>query len=207
MVRVHILQGEREMADDNKSLGTVELHGLPPAPRGVPEIEVSFEIDADGIMRAAAKDTATGKKQDIRIVPTSGLSDVEIQEMVSAREQYRGEDQKRREIAEAKNHLDSLIYSTARNFEDFGELLTDDDEEAIQQALDDAEDALESNDLDVVQEAHDALYESAQRLGTAIYQQGNQDVEGEDEDLDDLDDLLEDDLLDDFDLDEDTFDE
>jgi molecular chaperone DnaK len=206
MVRVHILQGEREMADDNKSLGTLELHGLPPAPRGVPEIEVSFEIDADGIMKAAAKDMATGKKQDLRIVPTSGLSDDEIQNMVSSREQYRGDDQKRREIAEAKNHLDSLIYSTARNFEDFGDLLTDDDEEAIQQALDDAEDALESGDLDVVQEAHDALYEAAQRLGTAIYQQGNQDTDEDGDELEDIDDLLEDDLLGDFDIDEDTFD-
>ena len=173
MVRVHILQGEREMADDNKSLGKLELHGIPPAPRGVPEIEISFQIDADGIMNASAKDMATGKKQDLRIMPTSGLSEDEIDDMVQSREKYRGEDQRRRELAESKNQLDGLIYSTSRNFEDFGDMLSPEDEDIIQQALDDAEDALETMDLDKVQNAHDALHDAAQRLGSAIYQQSS----------------------------------
>ena len=207
MVRVHILQGEREMADDNKSLGKLELHGIPPAPRGVPEIEISFQIDADGIMKASAKDMATGKKQDLRIMPTSGLSEDEIDDMVQSREKYRGEDQRRRELAESKNQLDGLIYSTSRNFEDFGDMLSPEDEDIIQQALDDAEDALETMDLDKVQNAHDALHDAAQRLGSAIYQQSSttrtESAEADDVSGDDLFGELEND---DF-LEEDTFDE
>ena len=170
MVRVHILQGEREMSNDNKSLGVLELHGIPPAPRGVPSIEITFAIDADGIMKATVKDDGTGRSVDLRIMPTSGLSESEIQQMISAREQYKGEDQQRRELVEAKNQLDSLIYSTSRNFEDFGDLLSIEDEDIIQEALDNAEDALEGNNLRAIQNAHDDLSDAAQRLGTAIYQ-------------------------------------
>ena len=173
MVRVHILQGEREMAENNKSLGRLELHGIPPAERGVPNIEITFAIDADGIMKVTVKDDGSGKVADLRIMPTSGLSENEIQRMVEEREKYMGEDQHRRELAEAKNKLDGLIYSTTRNFEDFGHVLNIDDEDIIQQALDDAEDALESDDLDEVDSAFDALNQAAQRLGAAIYQQGS----------------------------------
>jgi molecular chaperone DnaK len=173
MVRVHILQGEREMADNNKSLGVLELHGIPPAPRGVPSIEITFSIDADGIMKATVKDDGTGRTADLRIVPTSGLSNEEIEQMVEASEQYRGEDAERKEIAVAKNELDNLVYNTSRNFEDFGDLLSPDDEEILQVALDNAEDALDGNDLLMIQDAHDALHVAAQKLGTAIYDQGS----------------------------------
>ena len=209
MVRVHILQGEREMADDNKSLGKLELHGLPPAPRGVPEIEVTFELDANGIMKVSAKDLATNKKVDMRIVASSGLSDEDIQDMIVDAEKYRSSDTVRRELAEAKNQLDNLIYSTARNFEEFGDMLSPDDEESLQDALDNAEDAMESSDLEEVQKANDVLYDAAQILGTAIYKEAQNSKADDEEDslgdLDDLDDLDEEDLLDDFDLDDDTF--
>ena len=172
MVRVHILQGERDMAEYNKSLGRLELHGIPPAPRGVPSIEVTFAIDADGIMKATVKDDGTGRSADLRIMPTSGLSHDEIQQMIDAREQYHGDDSKRKELALAKNELDGLIYNTSRNFEDFADLLDAENEDLLQQALDDAEDAMETDDLIAIQDAHDALSEAAQKLGEAIYRKG-----------------------------------
>ena len=140
-------------------------------------------------------------------MPTSGLSEDEITDMVKSRERYRGEDQRRRELAEAKNQLDGLIYSTSRNFEDFGDMLSPEDEDIIQQALDDAEDALETMDLEAVQDAHDALHDAAQRLGSAVYQQSSNFEGSENVEEDDLlgDDLFGD-LEDDF-LEEDTFDE
>ena len=103
-----------KMADNNKSLGVLELQGIPPAPRGIPSIEVTFEIDADGIMKSTVKDDGTGRKADLRIMPTSGLSSEEIQQMISSRDQYRQEDIKRRELAEAKNELDGLVYNTSK---------------------------------------------------------------------------------------------
>ena len=160
------------MAENNKSLGRLELHGIPPAPRGVPSIEVTFSIDADGIMKTTVKDDGTGRSADLRIMPTSGLSHDEIQQMIDAREQYHGDDSKRKEVALAKNELDGLIYNTSRNFEDFADLLTPEDEDLLQQALDDAEDAMETEDLVAIQDAHDALSEAAQKLGEAIYKQG-----------------------------------
>ncbi|MGC6511000.1 MAG: molecular chaperone DnaK [Myxococcota bacterium] len=212
MVRVHILQGEREMAEDNKSLGLLELHGLPPAPRNVPEIEVTFEIDVNGIMKVAAKDKATGRKQDMRIVSNSGLSDEEIETMVRDAERYRTEDNRRRQLADAKNQLDSLVYSVGRHYEDFADMINESDADVIMESLDNAEDALETNDLKQIQEAHDLLFESAQRLGSAIYQESQKEgtepadsLTDEDFNLDDLD---EDELLADFNLDdENTFDD
>ncbi|MFT4976520.1 MAG: molecular chaperone DnaK [Myxococcota bacterium] len=135
MVRVHILQGEREMSDDNKSLGKLEMHGLPPAPRGVPEIEVTFELDANGIMNVRAKDTTTGKAQTLRIVSSSGLSENEIDGMIKDAAVYRSEDARRREVAEAKNQLDGLVYNTARSFEEFGDSLEREDAKEMELRL------------------------------------------------------------------------
>jgi molecular chaperone DnaK len=202
MVRVHVVQGEREMVEDNKALGKVELHGLPPAPRGVPEIEVTFEINADGVMTVSAKDLATNKKQDMRILSSSGLNQDEVEEMIQDSERYRADDERRRKLADAKNQLDGLIYNTSRNLEEFGDTLSEENDNTIQDALDDAEDALESSNLDVVQNAYDALYGAAQLLGEAIYQGAK--TQSTDDDLDDLDD---DELLEDFNLSEDTFDD
>jgi molecular chaperone DnaK len=210
MVRVHILQGEREMAEDNKSLGLLELHGLPPATRNVPEIEVTFEIDVNGIMKVSAKDRATGRKQDMRIVSNSGLSDEEIETMVKDAERYRAEDNRRRQLADAKNQLDGLVYSASRHYEDFADMISEEDADIIMEAIENAEDALESNNLKSIQEAHDLLFEAAQRLGAAIYQESQKDMADTsiaDDDFD-LDDLDEDELLGDFNLDDDnTFDD
>jgi len=199
MVRVHIIQGEREMSDDNKSLGKLEMHGLPPAPRGLPEIEVTFELDANGIMNVRAKDTATGKAQTMRIVSSSGLGDTEIEEMIKDAAMYRSEDARRREIAEAKNQLDGLVYNTARSFEEFGDTLEAEDAEEMQALLDAAEDAMDANDLEVIQEAHDALFAAAQRLADVIYSGLQSELGDGDDDFfdddDDTDGLGDDELL------------
>ena len=204
MVRVKIVQGERKMAEDNKMLGILELHGLPPAPRGVPEIEVTFELDVNGILKVSAKDLATGKKQDTRIVSSSGLSGDEIQDMILDAEKYKSTDQNRAELAEAKTQLDSLIYSTSRNLEEFADMLDDDAEETLQDTLDTAEDAMESSSLEEVQSAYDDLFKTAQLLGEAIYKEA-QEGGGAKEEEDSLGDLEDEDLLADFDLDDDTF--
>jgi len=169
MVRVHILQGERDMASDNKSLGKLEMTGLPPAPRGVPEIEVTFEIDANGIIHVRAKDLGTGRAQSLRVVSNRGLSEDEIEDMIAQAETYRSDDHIRREVAEAKNQLDGLIYNTSRSFEEFGSGLDPEDGELVREALFAAEDAMESTDLDLVRGAHDDLFAAAQRLADAIY--------------------------------------
>ena len=203
MVRVKIVQGERKMAEDNKMLGVLELHGLPPAPRGVPEIEVTFELDVNGILKVAAKDMATGKKQDMRIVSSSGLSSNEIQDMILDAEKYKSSDQNRAELADAKTQLDNLIYSTSRNLEEFADVLDPEVEETLQDTLDTAEDAMESSSLDEVQAAYDELFKTAQLLGEAIYKEAQEGGGTKDEDS--LDDMDDDDLLADFDLDDDTF--
>ncbi|MCB9762298.1 MAG: molecular chaperone DnaK [Alphaproteobacteria bacterium] len=201
MVRVHVVQGEREMADDNKSLGRLEMHGIPPAPRGLPEIEVTFEIDANGIMRVQAKDLGTGKAQSMRIVSNSGLNDDEIEQMLVDAERYREQDQLRKEAAEARNTLDGLIYTTRRSMDEYGDALSDDDHQAITDALADAEDAQDSPDADVIRDAHDNLAVVAQRLAESIYAA----VADEFEDFDGEDEADDDDW--DFDEDGDEFDD
>ena len=183
MVRVNVLQGEREMSDDNKNLGRLEMHGLPPAPRGLPEIEVTFELDANGIMHVRARDLGTGKAQQMRIVSHSGLSDAELDLMLQESEIYRDRDRDRRDVVEAKNDLDGLIYTTGRSLEEFGDGLTERDREIIQDALDSAEDAVESTDLDQLLDAKDALSVAAQRLAESIYSTSSAPAE-EGDDLD-----------------------
>jgi molecular chaperone DnaK len=169
MVRVQILQGEREMADNNKLLAKVELTGLPPAPRGVPEIEVTFEIDADGIMNVRATDLGTGKAQTTRVVSSGGLSEVAIDEMITDAEAHRADDIQRRELAEAKNQLDGLIYNTSRSFEEFGDSLSNEDAIRLRDTLETSHVALDVGNLQQVQDAHDALFDAAHRLADAIY--------------------------------------
>jgi molecular chaperone DnaK len=169
MVRVQILQGEREMADNNKLLAKVELTGLPPAPRGVPEIEVTVEIDADGIMNVRATDLGTGKAQTTRVVSSGGLSEVAIDEMITDAEAHRADDIQRRELAEAKNQLDGLIYNTSRSFEEFGDSLSNEDAIRLRDTLETSHVALDVGNLQQVQDAHDALFDAAHRLADAIY--------------------------------------
>ena len=209
MVRVHILQGEREMSEHNKSLGKLELHGLPPAPRGVPEIEVTFELDANGIMNVRAKDLGTGKAQSARIVSSGGLSESEIDQMIEDAEEHRSSDESRRALVEARNQLDGLIYNTRRSFEEFGSNLSNEDGIAVRDALASADRALETGDLEAVEEAHKALSNTAQTLADAIYGSLSDDLgddDYDDYDDDDFDDDFDDDY-DDDDYDDDDYDD
>ncbi len=170
-VEIHVLQGERPMAADNKSLGRFILDGIPPAPRGIPQIEVTFDIDADGILHVSAQDKATGREQSITITASSGLSQEEIERMVQEAERHRQEDERRRQEVEARNNADSLIYQAEK-------LLREEGEKAPAEARSDVEakaaacrSALEGDDLDRIRAATQDLAEALQRLGASMYQQ------------------------------------
>jgi len=169
MVRVHILQGEREFADDNKSLGHLEMHGLPPAPRGLPEIEVTFELDSNGILNVNARDRGTGKATSLRIVSNSGLREGDIEQMIVDAEQFREQDHERRDIAETRNRLEGLVYTTRRSFEEYAELLSSSDARVIRDALTHAERALDTRDRQAINQAHENLSLAAQRIAESIY--------------------------------------
>lgn len=169
MVRVHILQGEREMVADNKSLGFLELHGLPPVPRGVPAIEVSFEIDSNGILHVHARDKGTGKAQSMRIISDSGLSEADIERMVNEADAFREQDQARKDAAEAKNKLDGLVYTTRRSLEEYGNTLSPAGISQVRGALNAAEQAIEDGSLSAIQQAHEGLLGAGQVLAEAIY--------------------------------------
>ncbi len=135
VVRIHVLQGEREMAEDNKTLGRFELVGIPPAPRGVPQIEVTFEIDTDGVVAVSAKDLGTGKSQQVRVTASSGLSEQEIQELIAQAEEHSAADRERRELADLRNKADGLVYSTERALEEFAEQVAEEDRAPLEKAL------------------------------------------------------------------------
>ena len=206
MVRVHTVQGEREMAEDNKSLGRLELHGIPPAPRGLPEIEVTFELDANGILNVSAKDLGTGKAQSMRMVSNSGLSDGQVQQMLSDAEQYKDLDGRRKEAAESKNKLDGLIYTSRRSLGEFGSALGEQEREALTDTIRRSELALDASDPDFIEQAHDELAKAAQSLAESIYAAAASeidDLDGElesDEEWDDDEDWDDDDLVDDEEL-------
>ncbi|MFQ5955546.1 MAG: molecular chaperone DnaK [Kiloniellales bacterium] len=168
-VTIRVFQGEREMAADNKPLGQFDLVGIPPAPRGVPQIDVTFDIDANGIVSVQAKDKATGKEQQIRIQASGGLSEADIERMVKEAEEHAEEDKRRRELAEARNHADSLIHSTEKNLKEFGEKVTADERTAIEQALDDLKAVKDGEDTAAIQAKTEALAQAALKLGEAMY--------------------------------------
>ncbi|MDT8435469.1 MAG: molecular chaperone DnaK [Gemmatimonadota bacterium] len=171
-VDIHVLQGERPMAHDNKTIGRFQLTGIPPAPRGVPQIEVTFDIDANGILHVSAKDRATGKEQKIRIEASSGLSDDEIQRMVGEAESHASEDKARREKAEARNRLDSLIYQTEKNVrEDWKDSLDDEARTSIESALERGRQALKQDDPGETQAAFEAIQAAVQSAAQQIYAQ------------------------------------
>ena len=176
MVRVHIIQGEREMANDNKSLGILELHGLPPAPRGLPEIEVTFELDSNGILHVQARDKGTGKQQTTRIVSNSGLGEGDIDKMIVDAEAFRERDRERRAIIESRNRLDGLVYTTRRSLEEFSELLSASDQLAIRDAIYTAEGAIERLDAKSIASAAEALGLASQRLAESIYSAARRDL-------------------------------
>lgn len=182
-VQIKVLQGEREMAADNKLLGEFDLVGIPPAPRGVPQIEVSFDIDADGILNVSAKDKGTGKEQNIVIQSSGGLSSEDIEKMVQDAEANAEKDAQRRQIIETKNELDSLIYSTEKSLTDHKEKLDDETKTEVQKAIDEAKAVKESEDLDAVKEKKEALSAASLKIGSKIY--GSGDAAGGEEKKDD----------------------
>jgi molecular chaperone DnaK len=169
-VEIHVLQGERQIATDNRTLGRFHLVGLPPAPRGLPQVEVTFDIDANGIVNVAAIDKATSQRQAITITASSGLSEDEIQEMVSDSETYAEEDRKRREQVEARNALDNLIYQVEKTLRDHREKLSSEEVSSIEEALKEARDVLESEDTEQIRAATDKLMQASHKLAEHMYQ-------------------------------------
>jgi molecular chaperone DnaK len=169
-VTIRVFQGEREMAADNKLLGQFDLVGIPPAPRGVPQIEVTFDIDANGIVNVSARDKGTGKEQQIRIQASGGLSDADIDKMVRDAEQFAEEDKKRRASAEAKNNAESLIHTTERQLEEHGDKIDASLKTEIQGAITEARTAVEGGDVDTMNQKAQALAQVAMKLGQAIYE-------------------------------------
>lgn len=168
-VSIHVLQGEREMAGDNKTLGKFELVGIPAAPRGIPQIEVTFDIDANGIVSVSAKDLGTQKEQSIKITASSGLSKEEIERMVNDAKSHADEDRKRREMVEERNKLDTLVYSTEKTINELGDKATPELKGAVNSALEDAKKALESNDQDKMKAAFTALEQVSHKLAEEAY--------------------------------------
>ncbi|MEE9435668.1 MAG: molecular chaperone DnaK [Candidatus Adiutricales bacterium] len=173
-VSIHVLQGEREMAATNKTLGRFELTDIPPAPRGVPQIEVSFDIDANGIVHVSAKDLGTGKEQSIKITASSGLSEEEIQNLMKEAELHGEEDKKNRELAEIRNQADSLVYSTEKSTNEMGEKIEPALRGQIEAAINDLKSVMDSNDRSAIEAKMEALTDAAHKLAEQIYSQTSQ---------------------------------
>ncbi|HEY7553648.1 MAG TPA: molecular chaperone DnaK [Candidatus Binatia bacterium] len=173
-VSIRVFQGEREMAANNKLLGQFDLVGIPMAPRGMPQIEVTFDIDANGIVHVAAKDLGTGKEQSIRITASSGLSEDEIKQMVKDAEAHAAEDKKHKETVEARNHLDSLVYSTEKSLKEYGGDLDSGVKENIEAALKKSKEALEGQDAEAMRAAAEQLSQSSHKLAEAMYAKASQ---------------------------------
>ena len=173
-VTIHVLQGERDMSSGNKSLGQFNLEGIPPSPRGMPQIEVTFDIDANGILHVSAKDKATGKENKITIKANSGLSESEIQRMVKDAEAHAAEDKKQMEVVTARNQLDSLVHSVQKSLKDYGDKLGADEKSKIEGALKDAEEAMKSDDKAKIDATAQALAQAAQKLGEKVYAEAQQ---------------------------------
>ncbi|MBV9585181.1 MAG: Hsp70 family protein, partial [Alphaproteobacteria bacterium] len=168
-VTIRVFQGEREMAADNKLLGQFDLVGIPSAPRGMPQIEVTFDIDANGIVQVSAKDKATGKEQQIRIQASGGLSEADIDKMVKDAEAHAAEDKKRRELVEAKNQADALIHTTERTLQEAGDKVPEGDRAPVQSAIQALKDVVGSDDVEQIKAKTEALAQVAMKLGEAMY--------------------------------------
>ncbi|MCY3808139.1 MAG: molecular chaperone DnaK [Gemmatimonadetes bacterium] len=169
-VEIHVLQGERKMAIDNRTIGKFQLTGIPPAPRGVPQIEVAFDIDANGILHVSAKDRATEKEQKVRIEASGGLSDTEIDRMVSDADKYASEDEERREAAESRNNLDSLVYQVEKDSSEWGEKLSEETRGRLDKALERGRNALKGESTAEINEARDELMQAFSAAGQEVYQ-------------------------------------
>ena len=172
-VSIHVLQGEREMAANNKTLGRFELVGIPPAPRGVPQIEVTFDIDANGIVNVSAKDMATAKEQSIQITASSGLSKEEIDKLVKDAELHAEDDKKKKELVEARNHADTLIYSTEKSIKDLGDKIDDATKTQIESAIADLKKAMEGDNAAEIQRTSEALTQASHKLAETMYQEAS----------------------------------
>ncbi len=169
-VEIHVLQGEREFAHDNRTLGRFQLAGIPPAPRGMPQIEVTFDIDANGILNVSAKDLGTGKEQSIKIQSSSGLTDEEVKKMTKDAEAHVAEDKKRREVVDLKNHADQLVYSTEKTLKEYGDKVDAKVRGDIESALNNLKEAAKGEDGAAIKRAMDKLNETAQELGKVLYE-------------------------------------
>jgi molecular chaperone DnaK len=170
-VTIRVVQGEREMASDNKQLGDFNLDGIPPAPRGTPQIEVTFDIDANGIVNVSAKDKGTGKEQQITIQASGGLSDEDIEKMVKDAEANAESDKKKRELVDAKNQADTMLHSSEKNLTEFGDKVTEDEKTAIEKDIQALKDVMGSDDLEKIKPALEALTQSSMKLGEAMYKE------------------------------------
>jgi len=168
-VSIHVLQGERSMAGDNRTLGRFELVGIPPAPRGVPQIEVTFDIDANGIVHVSAKDLGTGKEQSIKITASSGLSEEEIKKFVKEAEAHSEDDKKKKELIEARNQADALVYSVEKNVKEFGDKIDAAEKGRIEEAIGRVKKAIEGDDLEAIKKAQDDLTTASHKLAEAMY--------------------------------------
>ena len=172
-VEIHVLQGERPMAADNKSLGKFILDGIPPAPRGMPQIEVTFDIDANGILKVTAQDKATGRSQHITITASSGLSESEVEKMRKDAELHAEEDRKRKELIEARNNADNTVYAAEKALRDFGEKVPADTKSEVEAKVSDVKKAAEGEDVAAIKSATETLGQAIQKIGAAVYQEPN----------------------------------
>jgi molecular chaperone DnaK len=179
-VEIHVLQGEREMAVDNKTIGRIHLDGIPPAPRGVPQVEVTFDIDANGILNVSAKDKATGKEQSIRIEASSGLSDAEVEKMVNDAKKHEGEDKSKREMIDLQNQAEQLIYQTEKNIEEYKDKLDKNEKKSLEDALKKVKSCKESSNLDELKGAIDELNTSWNGVASKMYDAAKDDTGKED---------------------------
>ncbi len=178
-VSIHVLQGEREMAADNKTIGRFELVGIPPAPRGVPQIEVTFDIDANGILHVSAKDLGTGKEQSIKITASSGLTEEEIERMIKDAEAHAEEDRKRKELVEARNQADTLVYTTEKSLREYGDKIDADTKKNIEDAIERTKKAMEGTDAEAIRKAVEELSQASHKLAEAMYAQASAEAAGE----------------------------
>ena len=181
-VEIHVLQGEREMAVDNKTIGRFHLDGIPPAPRGVPQVEVTFDIDANGILNVGAKDKATGKEQSIRIEASSGLSDSEVDKMVNDAKKHEEEDKHKRELIDMQNQAEQLVYQTEKNIDEYKDKLEEAEKKSLEDALEKVKTAKDANDFDALKSSIDELNSAWNAVASKMYDSvKDQDVPKNDE--------------------------
>ncbi len=174
-VSIHVLQGEREMAQDNKTIGRFELADIPPAPRGVPQIEVTFDLDANGILHVSAKDMGTGKEQSIKITASSGLTEEEIEKMTQDAELHAEEDKKRKELVETRNQADALVHATEKSLKDLGDKVDEETKSNVEKEIENVKQVLDSEDVEILKAAMEALTNASHKLAELMYAQASQD--------------------------------